>query len=469
MKSRLRIGPLGLALLAAGLSGFGMLAGGAAVLASQGRLRGGHPKATQPAELSPTSAPLPSPALSSSAAAPVASAAAAPPGSSGPGLSEPGLSGPPGSPEPKTGSDAFIEVTKVRLDSPPVDAAFSDDEASLFVLCEDSTLRAFASETGLEKKRVRLPGKGTALVRLGPGRIGVLGVAASFPIIDAAAFLSGALEAAFLRKLDVKSAAFAVAIGEPPVIVAASAQGGRVVRLGGSPAAVDGELVFPGQVRGLATMHVDAEPRVVVLLDARPPSEPGALVVFDPAKAPFGGTRAIWSSVTEPRASLSRVSDRLLVFDRATAEVVSFSMDEDPLHAPAGRSPFAAFPWSSERVVVIGTAGEATVASLATREVLSTIALGGLPSAAAITPGGHAILVALGGGPKGPPKPPGKPPASNAEAPSGTTIVLGGEPLAIVATLKTGEGASAVAIGPSGRWAAVSASSGRLVNVLRHP
>ncbi len=435
----MRLGPLGLVLLAAGLGGFGMLAGGAAVLASQGRL--GASRA--PVGALPSS-PSSSPAVS---AAPASSGAPSAPAAPGADVSPPQANEAPA---------AFAVSGAVRLDSPPADAVVSDDESMLFVLCDDGTLRAHAADTGAEKRRVRLPGKGTSLRRLPSGRLAVLGLAATLPVVDTASWLSDAAPTVFLKKLDVKGALDVAAVGEAstPVLVVASSQGSRVVRFGGPEHAADGELTFVSPIRGLAPLGND---RLLVLLDGRAPTEPGSVILLDPATRPFGGARAAWSSLLEPRASAvprQASSDRALLFDRATAQVVRFSREGDPRLAPAGPQPIAAFPWPGDRAVVIGAAGEGTLASFLRREVLATVALGGVPSSAALSPEGRTILVALGGGLRGR---------------GATTVALGGEPLRVLSTLQTGEGSHVVSVAPSGRLALVAATWGRVVTVLRRP
>ncbi|MDI1451103.1 hypothetical protein [Polyangium sp. 6x1] len=348
-------------------------------------------------------------------------------------------------------------ATTIRLDAPPVDVAVADDEAMLFVLCEDGTLRAHALDSGAEKARARLPGKGAALRRLPSGRLAVLGVSTGLPLVNTASWLSGAAPAAYLKKVDVKGALDVVASGDPPVFLVASSQGGRLVRLAGPELAPDGEILFPTPIRGISPLPSAGGDRLLVLLDGRVPTESGSVVVLDPATKPLGGARAAWSSLLEPRASTApraASSERALLFDRATAKVVGFSMGAEPRLAPAGPQPLAAFPWPGDRAVVIGAAGEGTLVSLEHREVLATVALGGVPSSAALSPEGRTILVALGGGPRGK---------------GATTVVLGGEPLRIVSTLQTGEGSHVVSVAPRGRLAFVAATSARVVTVLRRP
>ena len=440
--SRVRIGPLGIMLLAAGIGGFGMLAGGAAVLASQGRLGASRPPAAAPSPVAPASSAALPEAPASASAVPPASASAAPAADAPPSTEAPA---------------AFVVSTTVRLDAPPVDVAFADDASMFFVLCEDGTLRAHALESGAEKARTRIAGKGTALRRLSGGRLAVLGISTNLPLVDTASWLSGAAPKAFLKTVDVKGALDVVASGDPPVLVVASSQGGRVVRFAGPTLAADGELAFPTPIRGFAPLPLSAGERLLVLLDGRVSTEPGSVIVLDPAGRPFGGARAVWSSLLEPRASaLPRgvSSERALLFDRATAQVVGFSPEGESRLAPAGPQPIAAFPWSGDRAVVIGAAGEGTLVSFARREVLATVALGGVPSSAALAPDGGTILVALGGGPRGK---------------GATTVALGGEPLRLISTLQTGEGSHVVSVAPSGRRAVVAASSARAVTVLGRP
>jgi DNA-binding beta-propeller fold protein YncE len=341
-------------------------------------------------------------------------------------------------------------AAQVRLDAPPIDLALTEDERALVVLCEDGTLRAHALEGGAERGRIKLPGKGTALRRLAGDRVAVLGIATGLPVVSLGPWLAGKPESEYLEKLDVKSAVDVVTVGEAGTLVAATSQGNRLLRLSGPRRSPDGELALPGILRGLVATRAEGGDRLFVLLDGRLRGDSGAILVLDPSRLPLGGTRAAWSGATEPRAS----GGGLLFFDRAAAQLLSLGPAGAPRFSLAGPQPVAAFAWAGERAVVIGAGGEATVSALDRREVLQTIALGGLPTAAAMTPDGSAILVALGGGPRGR---------------GATTAVLSGEPLRLEATLQTGEGAHAVAVGAGGRVAVVTATWSRAVAVLRRP
>ncbi len=87
----------------------------------------------------------------------------------------------------------------------------------------------------------------------------------------------------------------------------------------------------------------------------------------------------------------------------------------------------------------------------ASLEATKSIALGGAVSRGALTPDGHALLAALGGG---------------AKERGATTVVLAGDPPALVGKFATGAGSHAVSISRSGKIAVVAAYWARTVTVL---
>ncbi len=353
--------------------------------------------------------------------------------------------------DPPAAEGKFVKTIQVRLDAPPTSIVFSADESLFFVLAEDGTLRAHDATTGTEKRRVKLPGRGKSLISLPGSRVAVLGLPAELVVIDEVAWASGSPEAQFLKRVVLRDVVDLVAVGEPPRIVAVAGQGGRVLRLSSDLSAIETMFVSVPQVQSLATIREGGAERLVMLVAGRPPADTGAVFICDPTLDPFGASRAMWSAVTDPRASSRVGTDKLLLWDAATATVIDFSLGAERRVAPSGSQPMAAFRWSGDRAVVVGTAGNAAVVSFGRRVEESTVSLGGIPSAAVATPDRRVVVVALGGGVRG----------------RGTkTVVLAGEPLAVESTVETGDGSHIVTIAPKGAVIAVGAIAGRAVTLL---
>ena len=285
-----------------------------------------------------------------------------------------------------------------------------------------------------------------------PGsRLAVLGLPVQLVIIDVAAWAAGRTEADFVKQVGVRNALDAVGVGDPATVVVVADQGGRVLRLSKDLGTIDAEFVSVPPVQALTTLRVGDDERLAMLIPGRPPADSGAVIICDPTIDPFGGSRAVWSAVVDPRGSLQKSSDRILLFDPPTATVVDFSLGAEPRVAPSGPSPIAAFRWAGDRAVVIGAAGDATVVSFGRRAVQATVSLGAVPSAAVATPDRRAGVVALGGGLRGR---------------GATTVVLSGEPLAVESTVETGEGSHVVAMAPKGGIVAVGATGARVLTLL---
>ncbi len=435
-KRRLRLSPFALVCFAAGLCVVGMVAGVFAAATALGRRPAHRPVAAPPVLDVATSS---SAVLEPSPIASVSSSATALPSVAAPTNDPPAAAG------------KFVKIEQVRLDAPPVDILYSGDETLFFVLCEDGTVRAHDVATGAEKRRVKLPGRGKGLRALPESRFAVVGLPADLVVIDVTAWRAGGLDPTFLKRIAVRDVVDIAAVGEPPTFVAATGQGGKVIRLSSDLTAADAEFVSVPPVRAFSMLRVSDADRLVMFIDGRLPADSGAVVVFDPAAAPFGGSRATWSAVIEPRTAAGSGSDRLLMFDPATATVVDFGIDGERRVAPSGPQPLAAFRLVGDRAIVVGAAGEATVVSFGRREVQGTLPLGGLPSAAVSTPDHRVVVVALGGGLRGR---------------GATTVVLSGDPLAVESTVETGEGSHVIGMAPKGQFVAVGATLGKTVTLL---
>jgi len=435
-KRRLRLSPMGVVGMTVGVCIVGMVSGVVAAVTAQPRRPPVH---------------VASPANGETSAASVASVNdSVAPGSSAAAVSSAGPTSAVADPPAAEGK--FVKTEQVRLDAPPVDMVFSTDEAVFFVLAEDGSLRAHDAVTGVEKRRVKLPGRGKSLRALPGSRVAVLGLPAEMLIIDEAQWAGGSSGADFLKRVAIRDVVDVVALGEPTRVVAVTGQGGRVLRLSPDLSAIDAEYVSVPPVQALGSLRSGGVERLVMLVPSRPPVDTGAVIVCDPALDPFGASRAVWSAVIDPRVSNGVGSDKLLLMDASAATVIDFSLGAERRVAPSGPQPMAAFRWVGDRAVVIGALGSATLVSLGRREVQSTLTLGGVPSAAMATLDRRVVVVALGGGLRGR---------------GAKTVVLAGEPLAVESTIETGEGSNVLAMAPKGAVVAVGAMAGRTVTSSR--
>jgi hypothetical protein len=437
-RRRLRLSPIGVIVFTVSLCIVGMVSGVVAAVTAQGRKAA--PRLVEP-----------SINVEVVAASSVATTVSAAPSSSAVAVSVAADTTPDVTRDPPAAEGKFVKTQQVRLDAPPASVLFSADESLFFVLVEDGTVRAHDSTTGAEKRRVKLPGRGKSLMSLPGARIAVLGLPADLLVIDEAGWAGGSSEAEFLKRVAIRDVIDIVAVGDPPRVVAVTGQGGRIVRLSSDFSAIEAEFVSVPPVQSLATIRAGGVDRLVMLASGPLPADTGCVFISDPTLDPFGASRASWSAVTDPRVSYGAGSDKLLMFDAATATVIDFSVDAERRVAPSGLQPMAAFRWFGDRAVVVGIGGDAAVVSLGRRVVQSTISLGAVPSAAVATPDRRVVVVALGGGLRGR---------------GAQTVVLAGEPLEVESTVDTGDGSHLVTIAPKGSLVAVGAIAGRTVTLL---
>lgn len=437
-KRRLRLSPLGIVGFTVGLCIAGMISGVVATVTA----RGPRSSARMTAPVS-TGESVEAPASSTdqaSSAAPNSSA------------NVPGQSAVKSVPtDPPATEGKFVKTEQVRLDAPPAAISYAADESFFFVLAEDGSLRGHDAATGTEKRRSKLPGRGKSLKSLPGGKTVVLGLPAEIVVVDEAAWAAGKPDAEVLTRSAIRDVVDVVAFDEPPRIVAITGQGGRVMRLSGNFSSIEAEFVTVPSGSGLATFRLGGSERIAMTVPSRPPADPGAVVVIDPASASFGTSRASWLGVVDPRVTGPGGSDNLLLLDVATASVVDFSFASERRVAPAGPQPMAAFRWVGDRAVVIGASGTASFVAFGRREVEATVSLGSIPSAAVGTSDRRVVVVALGGGLRGR---------------GNKTVVVAGEPPAIESTVETGDGSHLIAIAGKGTQIAVGAVGARSITLL---
>ena len=384
----------------------------------------------------------PASAVPVSAAAPPASAALPAPGASDPT---------PAKPTAPPAEVLWGDPRTLRVGAPPIDVAVSEDDQTVFVLCQDGTLRALSAETGREERRLALPGRPTRIRLLGGHYLAGLGAAGAFPVVDITRWT--------VAKLDLGGAALdAVAAGDERAILAASADAPLVARFAppapGKPASSwrrDGRIFLPRPPTRLYATPF----QLAILAPAARPGELGSIDLLDPRATPFGAARLVFPIALDPDAAPLPAPGGIAVVDRGGTQLLRVSPPERIEIAPIAATPrggvIGAFRLRDRYIVIIDAVGTATVVSDPGGAAVATLALGAAPSDAALTPDGLALLVALGDGPRG----------RGAE-----TVVVSGDPPALSARLATGAGSQAVSVGGAGRRAAVAAFWTRSVAVL---
>lgn len=384
------------------------------------------------------------------------SAPAAPPAASG--ASE-GGSAPPASSGPNAAAPGeaalFSEPRVLRVSVGPVDVAISDDDATLFVLGDDGTLRVLELGSGKEIRKVPLLNRGTELRLLAGKYLAVLGAMGMVPIVDLTTYVVG--------RIDLGGAAVdVVALESPPVLIAATAGQRKVARVAVGSFRVEGQIVLPRPVSGLVRMpalgeregsgerKAGAPEMLAVLTQGKPTGGLGAVEIFDPTAAPFGASRSTWITAVDPRPGAVGEAS-VFVVDRSAGQLLEVSRERPPRVASVGQGPLSAYRLLDRWVVTVDAAGTATVLAADTLETQATIPLGDIPTDAAVTPDHRALLVALGGGPRDR---------------GATTAVLAGDPPRLVGKLSTGAGSRRVRLSKGGRLAAVAAYFGRSVAIL---
>jgi hypothetical protein len=342
----------------------------------------------------------------------------------------------------------------------------SDDGATVVALGQDSFVRTVSAEAGREERRLPVAGQPKRLQRLGSRLVAVLGGAAKLLLID--------VTTGSIAELDVGGPpSDIVALGEGRVLVAASADAGRVVRFVAQPEPrAEGQWRRAGEIRlpraplRLGVMSGDRE--LLAILEQGPSaSEPGAIELLDPRVEPFGVSRLVFPVALGPsptllqgpagepaRAAAREARDDISLVDRGGAEllrVTPAALEITPLGAAPRGGAAGSFRLHGRYVVVLDGAGAAIVLAEADGAIVATLALGAPPGGAAVTPDGHALLITLGGG---------------AEARGAETLVVSGDPPAITARLRTGAGSRAVSVAATGRRAAVASTLTRSVAIL---
>ena len=338
----------------------------------------------------------------------------------------------------------------------PLDVVWSASGKSVYVTADDATLREYRVKTGELLHQASVPAQGDHVRLLFDRYVAVLRHqdAARIPVMDTTTWDRDPI------LLDVgQSPGDIVQMPDGHTVIAASVQGKRVTRF---------DLPTGTRLADITLAHatgqlfvVKAEGRTLLaamgaLTHAGAPA--GAwLDLFDPSEGPFGATRRSISVGRDPRAGAVSADGGSLFFpDRVsnTAVLLRISDVTEAKQVAVGQGPEEGFLLDDDRygITINAPARTASVVSLASMEVKSTLMLNGVPCSGEATPDKKTLFVALGGG-SVPPK-------------GGGIAVIAGDPPKVVASLPTGKGACNVAVSGDGTRAAVANYQSKSITIL---
>jgi hypothetical protein len=385
-----------------------------------------------------------------------------PPASLGPNPDPTGAeSSPAAMPAPAPVPDGSFRTRRLHVDVHPLDAVFSDDGGSLFVIGEDAKLRAYDVATGRRTQILSVPAQGDRLKLLHGRYLAVirsreattLPLVTSIPLVDVQTWDR---EPALLN------------VGADPADVIELPDGKTVLSASTSSRKVGWHDVATG--RTLATLRLPNETERLFLLHGHGRSFVGALgtlhqgkaptsailELFDPFEKPFGATRRSVSLGRDPRGgAVSPDGKTLLCADHLGNNAWLFDTEASrrPTAIPVGQGPIAAYILEGRHGVTLDAqARTATVIELESAKRTNTLMLPDTPRTGATSPDGKWLAVTLGG---------------SAWPPTGSGVVLiADSPPRIVTRLATGAGASRVTFARDGKRAVVTCYAENELTVL---
>lgn len=343
----------------------------------------------------------------------------------------------------------------LHLDVHPLDLAFSDDGKTLYVSCDDATLRAYDVATGKLRHMAAVPAQGDRIKVLFGRYVAILHLhnTAHVPVMDTHNWDRDPI----LLWVGANPADI-VGLPDGKTVVTASRLGKRLSAWDLSSARRLADIRLPHATRELHLLHIDDRPYIGAMgILRRGGRTAGAWIdLFDPAETPFGATRRSVAVGRDPRGTVAANGKQLFFVDHAANSASMLALDQSgrPKSVPVGRAPISAHLMHDGKfgVTLDAEAGTATVLDAARVAPVSTITLPGSPSHGAVSPDSKWLFVALGGAKK---------PARDRGV-----AILADDPLRVVKKLDTSVGASRVAVSPTGTKAAVVNYLGRSITFV---
>ncbi len=384
----------------------------------------------------------------------------APDSSASPSAPAPAAIGPdpaPKKPQLSPDPDRSWRVRQFKIgDVRPLDLAWNPSGNSVYVSCDDATLREYKLATGDLLHQASVPAQGDTLRLLFGRYLAVLRHedAARIPVMDTTSWDKDPI------LLDVgKSPGDLVELPDGRTVVTATTDSKRIARFDLPSGARLADITLPHATGQVFLVQAEGRPYVAAI---------GALThagryagswidLFDPAETPFGATRR---SIPLGRelglGDVSRDGQLLFFPDRvsSSATLLRVSATTSTSEVAVGTNPIAGFIFGADRwgITLNASSKTATVIDLAAMEVTDTLMLDGVPRSGALSPDRSMLFVSMGG---------------DTYPPAGANVtVIAGDPPRVVTSLATGRGATSIAVSPDGTRAAVACWSDRSITVF---
>ncbi len=350
------------------------------------------------------------------------------------------------------------QTRTIQLDEHPLDLVFRRDGKALYVSGNDASLREYRLATGKIIHMASMPAQGDRLRLLNDRYLALIcrEYASHIPLMDTEHWEKDpTLLFVGMRPADI------IALPDRKTAVAASSVGKRLGWFDLNSGRRLADIRLPHATKHLFVVRAYERPYVGamgVLYRAGHPA--GAWMdLFDPAESPFGATRRSISVGREPRpGAVTRDGSSVFFADRVSnlAALLGVDATTELRTVAVGQSPVGAFILGEDRygITINSEAGTATVVDLKGMRWLGELMLAGPPGDGATAPDGSALFVSLGGTTR--------PPTGSGAA------IIAGDPPQVVATLKTGRGASRVAVSKDSSRAAVANYWTKTITVIHY-
>jgi hypothetical protein len=386
---------------------------------------------------------------------PTDSSAPAAAGESAPGSVGPDPEKPKPVPQPSTPHSKWTARELRMGDVHPLDIAWSAAGDSLYVSTDDATLREYKVSNGEMLHKATVPAKGDHIRRLFDRYVAVLRIdptASRIPVMDSTKWDHDPI------LLDVGAGPGDIQELPDGSVVTSTTMGHRVSRFSLPSGRLLADITLPQSTGQLFLVRAEGRPYLAAMGELSHADRPaGAWIdLFDPEEAPFGATRRSVAVGRDPRPGVVTMTGGAIFFpDRLSnsASLLSVAHETEAKTADVGSDPVEGFLMDGDRFGVTLNAGAstATLVTLPSMQV-TTLMLPGVPRSGATTPDRTTLFVSLGG---------------SDEPPHGQGVaIISGEPPEVVATLPTGQGASAIAVSKDGTHAAVADYFSKSITIL---
>ena len=380
--------------------------------------------------------------------------------SASPGAPGPAAIGPdpaPKKPQLSPDPERSWRVRQFKIgDVRPLDLVFDPSGNSVYVSCDDATLREYKLAGGELLHQAQMLAQGDHIRLLFDRYVAVLRHedAARIPVMDTTAWDRDPL------LLDVgQSPGDIAAMPDGRTVVTATTDSKHIARFDVVSGARLADIRLPHATGQVFLVQAEGRPYVAAIgALTHAGRHAGSWVdLFDPAETPFGATRrSIPLGRDLGEGDVSRDGTMLFFPDRlaGSARLLEVSSTTAADEVAVGGQPVAGFIFGDDRygITLDAAAKSAVVVELSTMQVIDSLVLGGVPRSGTLSPDRKMLFVSMGG---------------DTYPPAGASVtVIAGDPPRVVTSLATGRGATQVAISPDGTRAAVACWSDRSITVF---